>query len=1087
MSALTAHFHSKVLIASAAMRACLLLVGCACALFCPPGFAQVQPSSLSIHGVVKSSTTPLPGATVTATHKQSGHKATTATDLDGSYSLALSEDGDYLLEVQMAGFALAEKTVAVNAAAVPLAADFDLTLLSRVQKPSTVTATPTERRAAFGQGGQRFQNLSVLQAANNGDSSTDSVTLPGMPVPGIDPNSATESVAVSGTTENPSFAGMSGDEMQQRMQEFRDQQGAGRGGPGGGPGGGGFGGPGGPGGGPGIFLGGFGGRGRFDINRPHGSVYYNVGDAGLDATPYSLSGLPVTKPGYLQNRFGVAFGGPLDIPKIFHGGNKTFFFFNYNGTRNENPYDAFSTVPTLEERAGNFANTVYTSGPNQGLPVQLAGPGTANGNTVTQIDPAALALLSYIPLPTPGLEGQAQNLRYITSISNHSNDINLRINHTLGAAQAGPPRGRRGPRNNLNFGLHYHTADNILTNPFSTLGGTTSVRSFDIPVGYVRSFGKLINNLRFDFNRNRVSTQNLYAFKTNVAGNAGITGISQNPFDWGVPNLAFTDYTGLQDTNPVLRRDQTITLSDSMILNRGKHTWRWGGDFRFLQTNPQTNSNPRGTFTFGNAFSGYDFANFLLGLPQQTSVQYTPNGFHFRGHSWDLFVQDEWRVRGNLTLNLGVRYEYVSPYTELNNRIVNLDVASGFTAVAPVQPGQTGPYTGSFPASLINPDRNNFAPRLGIAWKIRSKSVLRGGYGVNYNTGAYSSMIQQLAFQPPFSFTQTNTQAGLTLENGFPTSTASVTNNYAVDRNYRLGYVQIWNVDLQQEIRSSLILNLDYTGTKGTRLDIVEAPNRGATGTLLNGVQPFLWETAAGDSTANAGTVRLRKRLQRGVSLGGSYTWSKSIDNASSIGGGGTVVAQDAADLAAERSLSSFDQRHRFTGDYLWELPFGHDRRWLSKSGLARAALGDWQWGGSWTISTGTPFTPRILGNAADLSRGTNGTLRAELTGQPISISNPSIAEWFNTAAFTTPLTNQFGDARRNSIEGPPTVVFTMSATKMFPLGNSRALEFRAQASNVFNHPNYSSIDTVLDSRTYGRVTSVSSMRTIQINARFRF
>lgn len=1084
MLVLAPYFHFRLHKISTPLRPVVAVIAVSVLCISPLALAQA-PTAFSVHGFVRSGDTPLPGVTVTITRKLSGDKFTTTTDLDGSYSVSLPQEGDYTLQVQMAGFAPVEKTLSVNPAAPASSVDVPMTLLSRVQQqPEPV---PSERRAAYGQGGQRFQNLSVMQAENNGDSSN-SLTLPGMPVPGIDPNSATESVAVSGNSENPSFAGMSGDEMQQRMQEFRDQQGAFRGGPGGGPGGfgGPGGGPGGRGGGPGIFFGGFGGHGRFDINRPHGTVYYSVGDAGLDATPYSLTGLPVTKPEYLQNRFGAAIGGPLNIPKIFHGGNKTFFFLHYNGSRNESPYDAFSTVPTLDERAGNFANTVYTSGLLKGQPVQLAGPGTANGNTVTQIDPAAAALLAYIPLPTPGLEGQPQNFHYITSVNNHSNDINLRVNRTLGAAPAGPPR-RRGPRNNLNFGFHYHTAGNILTNPFPTVSGRTSVRSFDIPVGYTRSFGRLINNFRFDFNRNRISTQNLYAFLTNVAGNAGITGVATDPFDWGIPNLTFTHYGSLQDTNPVLRRDQTFTFSDSMILNRGKHTWRWGGDFRRLQLNTQTNSNPRGTFTFTGQLSGYDLADFLLGLPQQTSIQYSANGYHFRANSWDLFVQDEWRVRGSLTLNLGLRYEYVSPYTEINNHIVNLDIAPGFTAVAAVRPGQTGPYTGTFPASLINPDRNNLAPRVGIAWKIRPKSVLRAGYGINYNTGAYGSMIQQLAFQPPFSFTQTNTQAGLTLENGFPSSTASVTNNYAVDRNYRLGYVQIWNADLQQEIRPTLILNLDYTGTKGTRLDIVEAPNRTASGILLNGVQPFLWETAAGDSTANAGTVRVRKRLQQGISIGGSYTWSKSIDNASSIGGGGTVVAQDATNLAAERGLSSFDQRHRFTGDYLWELPLGHDRRWLSKSGFARSVLGDWQWGGNWTVATGTPFTPRILGDFADVSRGTNGTLRADVTGQPVSLSNPSISEWFNTAAFIAPPAGQFGNARRNSIEGPHSIIFSMSATKLFPLGNSRTLEFRAQANNIFNHANFSSIDTVVNSPTYGRVTSVMSMRTIQINARFRF
>jgi hypothetical protein len=233
-----------------------------------------------------------------------------------------------------------------------------------------------------------------------------------------------------------------------------------------------------------------------------------------------------------------------------------------------------------------------------------------------------------------------------------------------------------------------------------------------------------------------------------------------------------------------------------------------------------------------------------------------------------------------------------------------------------------------------------------------------------------------MAFQPPFSTTATNTQSAtgqLTLQDGFPpVPPGSITNNFGVDPNYRLGYVQIWNVDVQQQILPTLIMNLDYTGTKGTRLDILEAPNRTATGVLFHGVQPFYWEDSVGDSTANALSVRVRKRLQAGFSIGGRYTFSKSLDNASTIGSGeplvaqgagrtalsGTTnVAQDAFDLSAERGLSSFDQRHNFTADYLWELP-SDDRRWLAGNSPLRAILGDWNWSGDWTIASGLPSLP---------------------------------------------------------------------------------------------------------------------------------
>jgi hypothetical protein len=193
-------------------------------------------------------------------------------------------------------------------------------------------------------------------------------------------------------------------------------------------------------------------------------------------------------------------------------------------------------------------------------------------------------------------------------------------------------------------------------------------------------------------------------------------------------------------------------------------------------------------------------------------------------------------------------------------------------------------------------------------------------------------------------------------------------------------------------------------------------------------------------------------------------------------------------DLPAERGLSSFNQTHKFTAQYLLELPFGHDKRWLTGSTPLRAIFGDWQWSGDWTIASGLPFTPQVANTTSDLARGTNGTIRANVVpGQSVSLSNPSIGEWFNTAAFVAPPAGQYGDARRNSIIGPGTKLFDMAFTKLFPLKESRSLEFRAQATNIFNKPNYSSLGTVVDSPTFGHVTAVGAMRQFTMTARFRF
>src|SRR5581483_9634399 len=369
------------------------------------GYAQnVSPVAGEVFGIVRSGNMAVPGATVTATDTDSGTRiATTTSNPDGSYMLPLAA-GDYSVEVQMTAFANASREVVINDRVSQVRADFDLVLQSRIrQMPGGGRFAGTGRV-----GGQSSPAMQAMLSAGGeeGGAQADQVVPQGMPVPGMAPNAATESVAVSGNTVNSQFAGLSTAEMEQRMREWREQRAdnngyrQGAGGPGtvgpGGPGG--QAAPGGPGGSPRGGGGGpmmlFGGRGRFNINRPHVTLFYDLGDAALDAAPYSLTGAPVSKPGYVQHKFGGGLGGPLIIPKIYNGGDKTFFFLSYTGLRSTDPYAAFSTVPPLAERNGNFSNTLARSGPNAGSPVTIINPLTGlpfSGSIIpqSQINPAA--------------------------------------------------------------------------------------------------------------------------------------------------------------------------------------------------------------------------------------------------------------------------------------------------------------------------------------------------------------------------------------------------------------------------------------------------------------------------------------------------------------------------------------------------------------------------------------------------------------------------------------------------------------------------------------------------------------------------
>jgi trimeric autotransporter adhesin len=1082
-----------------------------------------------INGSARSGKTPLPGVTVTATNTLTGKKYAAATNFEGKFGLSGIPRGRYVVRVEFMGFAAFTQEVVLNPENPSANVDAELILASRQQEQSN------NINAAMAAAGRGFQSLAMdsalssLAGGNSGFGGAGGLgggqgngDVSSLPMNGAGVEGPTESVSISGAQgRTQDFGGGSEEDLQQRIQEFRDRAQREGGGGFAGGGGGGFGGPGG-----GIIALGRMPKG-FNINQPHGMLYFSDDNAGLDARSYSLTGIESPKADYNQARFGVNIGGPLNIPKVFNGGNKWFFFAGWNGSRGSSPYDAFSTVPTLGERGGNFSAATY----NDGKPVQLINPqtgqqyqfnGVSNAIDPSSISPAATALLQFIPMPNIATTASGQNFHYVTSAESNSDTVMLRLIHNFGASSGpgfgpfavgggGGGGGRRRAQNNINFGLNWARSSNNLVNPFPSLAGSTGTQGLNASAGWVYSKGRVSSMFRVNYNHNHVLTANLYTNATDVAGtgSAGIIGISSDPFDWGLPGISFTSFGGLNDPTARRELDQTYSISETVSWNRGKHNWRFGGDYRRILQSFRSARNAEGSFVFtGFATSqypsgstqpitdtGYDFADFLLGFPQQTSLQSGATSYNFRANAFDFFAQDDWRFRSNLSFNLGLRYEYNGPYTEAANQIANLDVAPGFTAAVPVLPGRAGAFNGTFPASLVRPDRNNFAPRIGVAWKPQKQTVVRTGYGINYNLAQYGIMIQNFAFQPPFATTETNTTDvngylsanRLTITAGFPASGNTVTNNFAVNPNYRLGYVQIWNLDIQHEFPGGVVMNAGYNGAKGTRLDTERA-------LVVSGGQPFVYESSEGNSILHAASVRVRRRMAKGLGLSAQYVFSKSIDDASSIGGGGSVVAQDAFDISADRGLSSFDQRHKFTGNWIYDLPFGENRRFVPK-GAPSHILGGWQWSGDFTVGSGLYFTPRVLGGALDIRRGVSGSLRANIVaGQSISVGDPNTLKWFNTAAFCAPSASCinpngsiFGDAGRNVIEGPGQVSLNMSLNKTITIKESRALELRISANNVFNTVHFTSINTVVNSFTFGEVTGTGGMRRVTMTARFRF
>jgi hypothetical protein len=846
--------------------------------------------------------------------------------------------------------------------------------------------------------------------------------------------------------------------------------------------GGGGGGRGGPGGGGGA---GGAGRGqairllRQNVNRVRFTLFDRYTNSAFDAKPFSITHTPEKQIGAYDERVGGTIGGPLKIPHIYNGSDKTYFFVNYQHEIAKNPVNTFSTVPTAAERAGCFpAGTVNMPFST----VAYTNPGTCGaGDVQVPINPAAAGLLGFIPLANvtaqPGQSGTlAQNYLLQSTTPLNSDVLSTHILHTINSKW------------NWNGGYNISsTRINTLSN-FADIGGNQATLNQSVQLGLSHNWSpRLVETESLTWSRNRIKLLSDNSFGPDIAAGLGITGVSNEPIDFGIPLISFTDLSGINDPIPSLVRNQTLRFADNLTWTHVKHTMTFGAELRRIDLNTQSDPNPRGQFIFTGLATGNDFADFLVGDPFTTAEQFGSPNLYLRSWGFATYAQDDFRVSKTFTLQYGLRYEFATPPVELNNNLVNLDIAhlSDVTQVAHGVDGLTAP---GLPRALVHGNYGNFEPRFGFAWQpkfIKKRTVVRGGYSIFYNEAIYNTLARELAFQAPVDTVQTLTTtstAPLTLEHGFTGGSSTgltIPNTESVDPNYKNGYAQIWNLGLETSITQNWILDLTYTGTKGTDLDILRAPNRAPLGTPSDQIQAsridpfasgFTFDQSGANSIYNAVQVRLVHRFTHGLLLQGIYTYGKSLDDSSSVGGAGgsgTVEQQD-GNLHGEYGLSTFDIRNQFRAVSMWELPLGQRYRYMNH-GWQEKLFGDWRLQNIFTWQTGTPLTVLLGGVASDNGTGANFSLRPNINGNPnLGICGGPTSAFFNTSAFSLPVDSSgnlaYGDEPRGSVEGPCTFNWNLSLAKTFRFGPERRhqLNLSWQISNLTNTANYNSVGTSL-------------------------
>ena len=1028
------------------------------------------------HGQVTFNGLPVPGTAVTAT--QGDKKLSVVTDDQGIYQFADLPDGKWTIDISMTGFAPVTQDVTIPPGGPVAAIEIKLLTLDQIRaaaKPVKVEATapvvaeastpavPASGTTPAAAGGKK-PAIPAKGAATGTQQASAAPEPPPPPAPAD--SQANDGLLINGSVNNAATS-------QYAMSQ------------------------------------------AFGNNRGNGRSMYNYGlmftldNSSLDANSYSLAGIPTPKQSYNNFTMGAQFGGPIKIPNHWNPRNFRVDFLNYQRVQRSVTSTLTALVPTQAQRFGDLTGigtTVYdpaTGKPygNASCSPQLlainASPTACIplAELATKNSQAAQALLNFYPLPN--VTGAIRNNYQVQTASNTRQDgVQTRLSKPFG---------------NKDYVYGNFNLQSIRQGTNTLFGFHDTTNQFNLAFGANwnhRFTQRVFINLGYNFSRSRNLGTPFFANRLNIEGQDNILGVDTSPLNWGPPALNFSSgFYPLSDTNSSRYRGETNGASLDVQWNRSRHIIDVGGDFRRQEFNYFSQSIPRGSFQFtgaatngGVSTAGSDLADFLLGVPDTSSLSYGNPDKYLRQSVYDAYAQDDFRVNPELSIKYGVRWEYGAPVTETQNRLANLDFATGsrpFAAEVPVlAKSPTGALSGmSYPNSLVRPDRIGVAPNVGIAWRPISGSslLIRSGYQITHETSVYQQTALLMATQSPLA-TSPNLNNGvcpLTLTAAFPACPSITSDNFALDPNFRVGYVQTWQLSGQRDLPGSLQAIVTYTGIKGTRGVQEFAPNTyayGAANPCTSCPVGFLYRTSNGKSTRQAAIAQLRRRLRNGFTASLTYTFSKSLDDdyafaAAQGSSASPQVAQDWQHPNTQRGLSTFDQRHVFALQLQYTTGMGLGGHTML-SGWRGALYKEWSVIASLNTATGTPETPTYAATVPGTAF--SNIFRADYTGKSLASPTPG----FNPLAFAAPVSGVFGNARRDSIPGPDQFGLNATLRRDFRLHDRYTLGAEIDANNVLNHVVYSSwynsISPSNPNPLFGTPSNTNTMRNVTITLRLR-